>query len=140
MARKISEKFPGKKILVADDYPVNQEITKEMLKLMDCDVDVAVDGVEAVKMYDSNKYDLIFMDVQMPEMDGYDATRKIRDVEGGQKRIPIVAITANALQGDKQKCLDSGMDDYISKPIKAENIEQVLIKFFKEDRNALQPE
>ena len=127
--KKITASFAGKTLLVADDYVVNQELTKEMLEMMDCEVDIAEDGKEAFDMYNENSYDLIFMDVQMPEMDGYETTRKIRDIEGKDKHIPIVAITANALTGDKEKCIESGMDDYISKPIKGEILEEMLTRY-----------
>lgn len=128
--KKISAKFPGKRILVADDYPINLELTKEMLTMMECEVDLAEDGVEAVKLHSKNDYDAIFMDIQMPNLDGYKATNKIRESEDKDKHVTIIAITANALQGDKEKCIDAGMDDYISKPIRGEDLEEVLTKYF----------
>ncbi len=129
--KKITEKFPGKKILIADDYAINSELLKEMLELMECLVDIAEDGQKALEAHNQNAYDLIFMDIQMPKLDGYDATKQIRISENGSKRTPIVAITANALSGDREKCIDAGMDDYVSKPIKGENIEIILKKYFK---------
>lgn len=130
--KKITAKFPGKNILVVEDYIINQEMVKEMLELMECRVDVAENGKEAVDKHKSGNYDLVFMDVQMPIMDGYQATKAIREIDGKSKHTPIVAITANAMESDKAACLDSGMDDYISKPIKGENLENTLDKFLKQ--------
>lgn len=130
MLNKITAKFPGTKTLVVEDFIINQELVKEILEMMECIVDVAENGIEALELYEPGKYDVIFMDVQMPEMDGYDATKKIREIEESNLT-PIIAITANALDGDKEKCIESGMDDYISKPIKAEDIKDALAKFIK---------
>lgn len=126
--KKISAKFNAH-ILVVDDYIVNQELTKEMLEMMGCQVDVAEDGNEALKMYEENDYDLLFLDVQMPEKDGYQLTREIRQKEGDKKHSILIAITANALVGDKEKCLEAGMDGYISKPIKGADLEAMLEKY-----------
>jgi len=100
--------------------------------MMGCGVDVAEDGEEALELYQAGNYDLIFMDVQMPELDGYEVTAKIRGFEADDKHTPIVAVTANALSGDKEKCIEAGMDDYISKPIKGESLEEMLIKYLPE--------
>jgi CheY-like chemotaxis protein len=126
--KKITAKFPKTKILVADDYPINLELVKDMLELMKCSVDTAETGTEALNLYKKNKYDIIFMDIQMPELDGYEVTKKIR--EQNDKTI-IIAITANALSGDKEKCLKAGMNDYVSKPIKGEDLENMLTKYLK---------
>ena len=130
--KKITSDFKGRKALVADDYLINQELAKELLELMGCDVDVAEDGKIALEKYNTNSYDVIMMDVQMPEVDGYEATKKIREIEASsdEKHTLIIAITANAMSGDKQKCLDAGMDDYISKPIKGENLQAKLAQYF----------
>lgn len=131
--KKITKKFPNSKILVVDDYPVNAELVKEMLEMMECNVDLAEDGAIAFDLYVQHNYDLIFMDIQMPELDGYQATRKIRETEKDTNRhTKIIAITANALSGDKEKCIEAGMDDYVSKPIKGENIEEMLTKYIKQ--------
>jgi CheY-like chemotaxis protein len=132
--KKITANFNGKKALVADDYLINQELTKEMLELMGCVVDVAEDGAIALDKFQKNQYDIIIMDVQMPNMDGYAATKNIRELEAknGLKHIPIIAITASALQGDEEKCLHAGMDDYMSKPIKGEILENTLKKYLTE--------
>lgn len=129
--KKITAKFPGVKVMVVDDYPINLELATEMLRIMECDVDMAEDGQEAIDLCKNNNYAVIFMDIQMPKIDGYTATKMIREMEGDDKHTVIVAITANALQGDREKCLDAGMDDYISKPIQGENIEKILQKYVK---------
>lgn len=117
----------GARVLVVEDYLVNQELTRELLEIMGCVVDVADGGQEALDLIAKTHYDLIFMDIQMPKMDGYETTRAIRRLEAGKKHTPIVALTANALQGDKEKCLSAGMDDYISKPFRSSDLEAMLM-------------
>ncbi len=120
------------KILVVEDNIVNQKVAKKMLANLGYLSDFAADGQEAVKILVEADYDLVFMDCQMPVMDGYEATRKIREMEekeGQQKYIPIVAMTAHALRGEREKCLDAGMDDHLSKPITLEALSQVLKKY-----------
>jgi len=113
-------------ILLAEDNPVNQKLAKFMLTKAGYQVDIAVNGREAVDMYTSNsdKYDLILMDISMPEMDGLEATGEIR--KRGFKNVPIIAMTAAAMQEDKEKCLNADMNDYISKPIKREVVFSTL--------------
>ena len=130
--KKVTSKFPGKRALVVEDYFVNQEVTQDILELMGVDVEVAENGREALELYQNQKYDLIFMDIQMPEMDGYQTTREIRRTEDEGSHVPIIALTANALSGDREKCLEAGMDDYISKPIEVEKIEEILKKYLPE--------
>ena len=117
-------------ILLAEDNPVNQKLAKMMLTKAGYQVEVADNGKEAVEKYTASPedFDLIFMDVQMPEMDGLEATREIRK-QSTIKRIPIVAITAHAMKGDREKCIEAGMDDYITKPIKRENVFGILEKW-----------
>jgi len=116
-------------ILLVEDNPVNQELAKMILTKGGYQVEVANNGKEAVEKYtaSSRYFDLILMDVQMPEMDGMDATKAIR--EKGFKTIPIVAMTAHAMKGDREKCLDAGMNDYIMKPIKRERVFEILEKW-----------
>jgi len=113
-------------ILLAEDNPVNQKLAKFMLTKAGYQVDIALNGREAVDMYTSNsdKYDLILMDISMPEMDGLEATGEIR--KRGFKNVPIIAMTAAAMQEDKEKCLNADMNDYISKPIKREVVFSTL--------------
>ncbi|MBU2643096.1 response regulator [bacterium] len=130
MIKKVTAKFNAR-ILVVDDYIDNQELARTLLEKMECEVDVAEDGLEAVEMVRDADYDAVFMDIQLPELDGYGATRQIREAEGSKKHTPIIALTANALEGDKEKCLKAGMDDYLAKPFRGEDIERVLSRFLK---------
>ena len=115
--------------LVAEDNIVNQKVAKRMLEKLGCSVDLAANGAEAVEMWGQFPYDLIFMDCQMPEMDGYAATKTIRGREKADRRTPIVAMTANAMEGDRERCLRAGMDDYISKPVSKGKIREALEKW-----------
>jgi|GEM_PF-1447786 len=110
------------RVLVVEDNSINQQVAKEILQKFGCRVDVASNGVEAVEAVQLLPYDLIFMDVQMPEMDGYEATQVIRALPEKMSKIPIIAMTANAMKGDKEKCLAAGMDSYLSKPINMEKL------------------
>ena len=119
-------------LLLVEDNPVNQKVAIAMLKKLGLtNVDLAVNGQEAVDKHAINKYTLILMDCQMPVMSGYDATRLIREheQENGNPRLPIIAMTANAMKGDREKCLVAGMDDYITKPVKVETIQAMLAKW-----------
>jgi signal transduction histidine kinase/ligand-binding sensor domain-containing protein/DNA-binding response OmpR family regulator len=116
--QKLHEDFAKQhpmRILLAEDNPVNQKLALRMLSKLGYQADVASNGSEAIVGFLKGKYDLIFMDVQMPEMDGLEATQKIRALSGTQPM--IIAMTANAMQGDREQCINAGMDDYISKPI-----------------------
>lgn len=117
-------------ILLVEDFPPNQDVARSILEKIGCNVEIANDGEEALDILEENhsNFDLIFMDCQMPNIDGYEATKLIRKEIWG-KNLKIVAMTANALQGDKEKCLNSGMDDYISKPIKFETIGNILNQY-----------
>jgi len=120
---ELYKKFPIR-ILIAEDNQTNQKLVVSMLRYMGYLPDVANDGFEVIQALDRQYYDLIFMDVQMPEMDGFETTKLI--IENYQNRPKIIAMTANAMYGDREKCLNAGMDDYISKPIKIQNIEGLL--------------
>lgn len=129
----IAEKNNSKKlkILLVEDNIVNQKVATKLIEKAGYSCDLATDGMEAVDVQCQKHYDLIFMDCQMPILSGYDATRAIREEESKEdnnSRVPIIAMTANAMKGDKEKCFEAGMDDYISKPI---NIETILNKLEK---------
>jgi CheY-like chemotaxis protein/HPt (histidine-containing phosphotransfer) domain-containing protein len=116
-AYKFTEQFAAR-VLVVDDNQINRIVAKDMLKIFGLTVDLAKNGEAALNILENNHYDLIFMDCQMPVMDGYTATRKIRDLKSHvrEHNIPIIAMTANAMQGDEDKCIESGMSDYLAKP------------------------
>ena len=113
-------------MLVAEDNPVNQRVAVRMLQRLGMSADVASNGHEAVQSYDRQPYDAILMDCQMPELDGFEATEIIRSRERSGKRTPIVAMTASAMRGDRERCLAAGMDDYLAKPVTFENLRVVL--------------
>jgi PAS domain S-box-containing protein len=116
----------GGRILVVDDNPVNQLVALRMLEKMGHVVDVADNGVVALARVAGNHYDAVLMDCQMPAMDGFEATREIRCQEGGDRHTPIIAMTAGAMMGDEGKCLEAGMDAYLSKPITANSLARVM--------------
>jgi CheY-like chemotaxis protein len=107
------------RVLVAEDNVVSQRVATRLLERLGCRVEVAASGLEVLKKLEAESYDLVFMDCRMPEMDGYEATREIRRREvRNAARTPIVAMTAHALPGDREKCLEAGMDDFVAKPIR----------------------
>jgi signal transduction histidine kinase/HPt (histidine-containing phosphotransfer) domain-containing protein len=126
------EAHAGKRILLVEDHAVNRKVAMKMLERLGYQADAVANGIEALDALERARYDLILMDCQMPEMDGYQATSEIRRRYPPPQHIPIVAVTAHALEGDRQKCLDAGIDDYLSKPFLpeqlAEKIESGLAK------------
>ncbi len=130
-------------ILLAEDNRINQTLAINLLKTRGHQVTLATNGKEAVEAVETHDFDLILMDIQMPEMDGYEATRRIRELSKGSAATPIVAMTAHAMKGDQEKCIEAGMDDYVPKPIKPEMlfsvIERVTRGAQKEPSNAALP-
>lgn len=122
------ENFNGRRVLLAEDDPVNQIVSRELMQHMGCEVRIAENGFEVLDQHSAETAEIIFMDCMMPGMDGYAATAAIREFESRHNlpRTPIVALTANALPSDREKCLAAGMDDFLSKPFKAAEIEGML--------------
>jgi len=118
----------GIRILIVEDNPVNQMLALKMLEKLGCWVKAVNNGAEALSELEQNRYDLVFMDCQMPVLNGYETTREIRASTGKYKDIPIVAMTANAMKGDREKCLEAGMNDYITKPINLKMITELINK------------
>jgi CheY-like chemotaxis protein len=117
-------------ILLAEDNVSSQKVVRQMLKRLGCLVDVVANGIEALQALERQPYDLVLMDVRMPEMDGLEATRIIRQCRpDGEPK--VIAVTAYALEGDREKCLAAGMDDYISKPVKMVELAAILKRFTK---------
>ena len=130
----------GLHILLAEDNKVNQILAVALLAKKGHQVDIAVNGIEAVEMVEAGAYDLVLMDVQMPEMDGLEATRAIRaSEEGTERHIPIIAMTARAMKGDRERCLDAGMDDYVSKPISPADLDTAVRRASGEDPETATP-
>src|SRR5690606_15709493 len=127
----ILQRFEAR-VLLVEDNAVNAEICSAMLGSLGCTVESAVNGAEAVAMCAERRYDLVLMDCQMPVMDGFEATRTIRSREQASPaplHVPIIALTANAMQGDRDRCLAVGMDDYLAKPFKRQQLEAVLAQY-----------
>ncbi|OKP90736.1 PAS domain-containing hybrid sensor histidine kinase/response regulator [Paenibacillus sp. P32E] len=118
------------RILVAEDNEINQIVLRKILEKRGYSVDVAGDGLQVMQMVRGKSYDLIFMDVQMPRMNGLEATQAIKEMLPPEKQPVIIAVTANALKGDRELCLAAGMDEYISKPLRSETVSTMLGKFF----------
>jgi CheY-like chemotaxis protein len=123
-------------VLVAEDNVTNQKVVQLLLTRAGCRVDIAANGHEAVSALELIDYDLVFMDCQMPVMDGFEATRLIREMERKQarKRTPVIALTANALDGERERCLAAAMDDYLAKPVGSLDLEAKLKKWLPAER------
>ncbi|MCS6919120.1 MAG: response regulator, partial [Fimbriimonadales bacterium] len=122
----------GLRVLVAEDNYVNQKVIRRLLEKWGVELQIAENGKEALEWLSRASFDLVLMDCQMPEMDGYEATRRIRAYEAPRGlHIPIIALTANALEGDREKCLECGMDDYLSKPINPDLLWEKLTRWGK---------
>jgi signal transduction histidine kinase/DNA-binding response OmpR family regulator len=126
-------------ILLAEDNPINQEVAEAMLQKFGCSYDIVSNGREAIQAIILKHYDLVLMDCMMPHMDGYEATAEIRQRQGTNALpdFPIIALTANAIEGDQEKCLEAGMDDYLSKPFKTESLLRIIHKWLKPSQKSV---
>ncbi len=122
---------PKFRILVAEDNPTNQEVAGMMLRKLGFSADLVANGLEALQTLQQHAYDLLLLDCEMPEMDGYETARRIRDPRTGARNplIPIVALTADAIAGDREKCFQAGMNDYLAKPVEPRHLAEVLGKW-----------
>jgi CheY-like chemotaxis protein len=120
--------FDGARILLAEDNVVNQMLARRLLERLGANVTIADTGMAAIERLSISAFNVVLMDCQMPELDGYEATRRIRKGAAGEaaRRVPIIALTANALSGDRERCLQSGMDDYLVKPIDPDALREKL--------------
>ncbi|HEY4370182.1 MAG TPA: response regulator [Steroidobacteraceae bacterium] len=128
IATENKRQYSGK-VLLVEDNAINQRVARRFLERLGCEVHVVGDGLQAVQAYQSGSYGFILMDMQMPVMDGLEATQRIREIEGTQRRTPIVALTANAMMGQLERCLAAGMDDYLTKPLDISRLQDVLDRF-----------
>ena len=121
-----SAKARAHRVLIAEDHAVNQMVARRLVEKLGCETALVASGLEAVEAVANGDFSLVLMDCQMPEMDGFAATVEIRRRENGKGRLPIVAMTAHALKGDRERCISAGMDDYVAKPVNAEELAAVL--------------
>jgi CheY-like chemotaxis protein len=130
--------FNGARILLADDNVVNQMLARRLLERLGLEVTIADTGMAAIERLSISAFNVVLMDCQMPELDGYEATRRIRKGAAGEaaRKVPIIALTANALSGDRERCLESGMDDYLVKPINPDELREKLQRVLLPDAAA----
>jgi two-component system, sensor histidine kinase and response regulator len=126
IGKRSRDRLKERRILLAEDNLVNQKVARGTLEKLGYKVDIAANGAEAVAAWETGRYHLILMDCQMPIMDGYQASREIRSREAGRSRIPIVALTADAMNGAQEQCLNAGMDDYLTKPLDRERLSESI--------------
>jgi CheY-like chemotaxis protein len=119
------------RVLLAEDSPINRKVVLALLAKLNCHADAVTSGRQALQALESTAYDLVLMDCQMPDMDGYEATRQIRNSHSHVRNhaVPIVAVTAHAIKGDREKCLEAGMDGYLAKPISLASLAETIDKF-----------
>lgn len=128
-----ASRTPGR-VLVAEDNALNQILIRRHLEALGFDVEIVENGQRAIDAYSTGGYDVVLMDCQMPEVDGYEATARIRALRPPLDMVPIIAVTANATRGDRERCLDAGMDDYISKPFSREQLADILARWMRQPR------
>jgi len=133
-----AEEFRGSKALLVEDNPINQKVATGLLRKLGLEVDVAPGGRQALEALAARDYDIILMDCQMPEMDGLETTRQIRKADARIRSTPVIAITAYAMEGDRERCLRAGMNDYLSKPLSIGRLRRVLRKWLpgRQDRGS----
>lgn len=136
-ADEASHEEESLRILLVEDNSVNQKVAQKIIENIGYHTDIAHDGFEALDKIKQNEYDLIFMDIQMPHLDGVEATKQIRNLPSPASKTPIIAITANAMKGDREKYLHAGMDDYISKPINKDTIKSVIKKWIPDKKGIM---
>ncbi len=139
-APRAPRRYDGTRVLVVEDYIVNQKVASMILQSFGCHVEIAANGHEGLKSVEAQPFDIVFMDCEMPEMDGYEATAEIRKRTDTKRSLPIIAVTAKATKGDRERCLEAGMDDYISKPVRAEDFQAVLERWAPAGVKSLAPE
>lgn len=132
----MAERLPLR-ILLADDNLINQKVGVKMLQRLGYRPEVAANGVEVIKLLEQQPFDLIFLDVQMPETDGYEAARRIRQKWNDAQRPQLIAMTGNALEGDRERCLEAGMDDYVAKPVRIPELQTVILRWGETRQSAL---
>ncbi|MCC4859312.1 response regulator [Vibrio splendidus] len=138
--KPVAASFSGK-VLVVEDSRVNQQVAKMMLKKLGFEVDIADNGEIGVEKFQANEYEMIFMDCQMPVLDGFEATKQIRALEeGSSQHIPIVALTANVVQRDKHLCFDVGMDEFLPKPVNQEKLREIVASFLSKESDSTKEE
>jgi PAS domain S-box-containing protein len=141
-ARVVPEHHTGERplVLVVDDHPVNQEVLVRQLDLLGVAADTAADGEEALEAWSTNSYGAVLADIHMPRMDGYEMTRRLREIEaqrgGDHRRTPVVAVTANAMKGEEERCLAAGMDAYLVKPVNIDLLRATLVRWLAIDEGA----
>ena len=138
--KPVAASFSGK-VLVVEDSRVNQQVAKMMLKKLGFEVDIADNGEIGVEKFQANEYEMIFMDCQMPVLDGFEATKQIRALEeGSSQHIPIVALTANVVQRDKHLCFDVGMDEFLPKPVNQGKLREIVASFLSKETDSTKEE
>jgi CheY-like chemotaxis protein len=128
-APRVSALLSGRRVLLAEDNAFNRALIEHVLEPMGCQVDKAGSGTEAVRLFRPGRYDLVLMDCQMPELDGLGATRQIRRIEGGQSRVPVIAVTAGTVSGARRACLAAGMDDFLAKPFSLGRLRKKVLEW-----------